>query len=202
MQQWIEQVVEQFGYLGVFLLMCVENIFPPIPSELILPFGGFMTTTTSLTMFGVILSATAGSVSGALILYAIGRLMDVERMMHIVDRWGHVLKIKREDVTKADEWFDHKGYWTVFFCRMVPLIRSLISIPAGMSNMKIWLFLLLTTVGTLIWNTLLVYAGAKLGQSWDIILYYMGIYSDVIYVFIALLSSYLLYQYIKKRKSA
>lgn len=202
MQQWIEQVVEQFGYVGIFLLMCLENVFPPIPSELILPFGGFMTTTTSLTVGGVIVAATAGSVSGALILYGIGLLVDVEKMLKIIDRWGHLLKIKQEDVQKADNWFDQKGYWTVFFCRMVPLIRSLISIPAGMSNMKLWLFLLLTASGTLIWNTLLVYAGAKLGQSWDIILYYMGIYSDVIYVFIGLVAIYVLYWYVKKRKAA
>jgi membrane protein DedA with SNARE-associated domain len=186
MQSWITEFMEQFGYLGIFLMITLENVFPPIPSEIILPFGGFMTTYSDLTIPGVIAAATAGSVLGAVILYGIGRLLDVDRLEKIVGRWGHLLRVKKEDIRKADAWFDKYGYWTVLFCRMIPLIRSLISIPAGMSHMNFWLFLLFTTLGTLIWNIILVSVGAVLGSSWENILHFMDIYSNVTYALIAL----------------
>ena len=167
MQSWITDFMEQFGYIGIFLMIALENVFPPIPSEVILPFGGFMTTYTELTVVGVIIASTAGSVVGAVILYGIGLLLDVERLEKIIDRWGHILRVTKEDIHKADAWFDKYGVWTVFFCRMVPLIRSLISIPAGMSNMKFSLFLIFTFFGTLIWNIILVSIGAALGENWE-----------------------------------
>ena len=173
MQNWITDFIEQFGYLGIFILMCLENVFPPIPSELILPLGGFMTTASDLSVLGVIFAATGGSVLGAVILYCLGLLLDVERLLKIVDKWGKYLRIKQQDILKADKWFDKHGYWTVLFCRMIPFIRSMISIPAGMSNMKFLLFLFFTTVGTLIWNSILVTTGALLGKSWEKVLYYM-----------------------------
>lgn len=185
MENWITDFMEQFGYIGIFLMMALENVFPPIPSEVILPFGGFLTTNSRLTVIGVVFSATAGSIVGAIILYGIGRLIDVERMEKIIDRWGHIIRIKREDIYKADAWFDKYGYWTVLFCRMVPLIRSLISIPAGMSTMKFWLFLLFTTIGTLAWNIILVVVGATLGESWKDILTFMDYYSTIVYLIIA-----------------
>ncbi|ASK62777.1 alkaline phosphatase [Virgibacillus phasianinus] len=185
MENWITDFMEQFGYIGIFLMMALENVFPPIPSEVILPFGGFLTTNSSLTVVGVVVSATAGSIVGAIVLYGIGRLIDVERLEKIIDRWGQIIRIKREDIYKADAWFDRYGYWTVLFCRMVPLIRSLISIPAGMSNMKFWLFLVFTTIGTIVWNVILVMVGAALGESWKDILQFMDIYSTIAYIIIA-----------------
>ena len=125
MENWITEFMEQYGYLGVFLMIALENVFPPIPSEIILPFGGFMTTYTSMTVPGVVIASTAGSVVGAMILYGIGLLLDVERLEKIIDRFGHILRVTKEDVHKADAWFDKYGIWTVLFCRMVPLIRSL-----------------------------------------------------------------------------
>ncbi|MEX2431650.1 MAG: DedA family protein [Dehalococcoidia bacterium] len=181
MQSWITEVMEQFGYLGIFFMVTLENVFPPIPSEIILPFGGFMTTYTGLTIPWVIASATAGSVAGAAALYGIGNLFDVETLEKIVGRWGRFLRVKVEDIHKAAAWFDRYGPWAVFFCRMIPLVRSLISIPAGMSNMHFGLFLLLTAAGTLIWNTVLVSAGAILGQSWEDILQFLKVYSVVTY---------------------
>ncbi|MED1919141.1 DedA family protein, partial [Bacillus thuringiensis] len=145
MQNWMTQIIEQYSYFGILLMMALENIFPPIPSEVILTFGGFMTTQSSLTVFGVILSATIGSVIGAIMLYGIGYYLDVKKIEKIVERWGHLLRIKTTDIHKANEWFDRYGYWTIFFCRMIPLIRSLISIPAGMTKMNFPLFLLFTT---------------------------------------------------------
>lgn len=200
MENWITEIMNEFGYMGVMFLIALENIFPPIPSEVILTFGGFMTTTTSLTIFNVVLSATAGSVIGAIVLYLIGLQLDVERLEKIVDRWGHILRLKRSDIHKADAWFDKYGPWAVFLCRFIPLIRSLISIPAGMSNMNVGIFLIFTTIGTFIWNIVLVNLGASLGNSWDVIVYYMDIYSNIIYAVLLLLFIIFLYILVKKRR--
>jgi membrane protein DedA with SNARE-associated domain len=185
-ENWITEFMGQFGYFGVFLLIMIENVFPPIPSEVILTFGGFMTTYSDMTRMGVIIAATAGSVIGAMILYSIGLLLDVGRLEKIVDRWGGILRLTRKDIHRADAWFDKYGPWTVLVCRLVPLIRSLISIPAGMSNMNFPLFILLTTIGSLIWNTALVSVGAAVGDNWESIVHYMDIYSNVAYVLIGI----------------
>jgi membrane protein DedA with SNARE-associated domain len=201
MENWITQFMEQYGYIGVFLMIALENVFPPIPSELILPFGGFMTTYTSMTVTGVIVASTAGSVVGAVILYGIGLLLDVERLEKIIDRWGHILRVTKEDIYKADAWFDKYGIWTVLFCRMVPLIRSLISIPAGMSNMKFSLFIIFTFIGTLIWNIILVSIGAALGENWSQITEFMDVYSNIAYAIIGIaIIVFLFYFFNKKRK--
>ncbi|WP_028589544.1 DedA family protein [Paenibacillus massiliensis] len=203
MENWITSFMEEYGYLGIMLMIALENVFPPIPSEVILTFGGFMTTTSELTVPGVVVAATIGSVLGAVILYGVGRILSVERMGTIVERWGHILRVKKEDIRKADAWFDKYGPWTVLFCRMIPLIRSLISIPAGMSGMNFWVFLFFTTIGTLIWNVILVSIGAALGDRWEDILAFMDVYSNVTYAFIAVcLLIFVIYWFRKKRKKA
>ncbi|MFX3672994.1 MAG: DedA family protein [Paenisporosarcina sp.] len=200
MENWITDIMSQYGYIGIFLLIMLENIFPPIPSEVILTFGGYMTTQSDMTTIGVILVSTAGSVVGAVILYGIGRLLDVQRLEKIVDRWGRVLRLTRKDIHKADSWFDKYGIWTVLFCRLIPLIRSLISIPAGMSNMKFGLFLLFTTLGTLIWNTILVSVGAAVGDNWESIVGVMDVYSNIVYVLIVLAGLAVIWWYLQFRK--
>ncbi|WP_309122333.1 DedA family protein [Paenibacillus sp.] len=186
MEHWIAEVMDAYGYMGIFLLIALENLFPPIPSEVILTFGGFMTTSTDLTPVGVIAFATAGSIAGAIILYGIGRILSAERLEAIVVKYGRMLRLKPEDIRKADAWFDKHGPWAVFFGRLVPLVRSLISIPAGSSGMRFLPFLLLTTIGSLIWNTALVYVGAAVGDSWETIVGYMDVYSNIVYVALAL----------------
>ena len=200
MDNWLTEIMNEYGYMGVMFLIAIENIFPPIPSEVILTFGGFMTTTSNMSIVGVVISATAGSVIGAIVLYIIGLQLDVARLEKVVDRWGSILRVTTDDVHKADTWFDKYGAWTVFFCRFIPLIRSLISIPAGMSNMNVGLFLLLTTLGTLIWNIVLVYLGATVGNSWEVIVEYMDIYSKLVYVILFLLLIFLLFIFIKRRR--
>jgi len=200
MENWITEIVNEFGYMGIMLLIAIENIFPPIPSEVILTLGGFMTTTTELTIPNVVLAATAGSVVGAIVLYIIGLQLNVERLEKIVDRWGHILRINKSDIHKANAWFKKYGPWAVFLCRFVPLIRSLISIPAGMANMNPVLFLLLTTIGTFIWNIVLVYVGASVGENWATIVYYMDIYSNIIYAILFVLAITFVIVYVKKRK--
>ncbi|XXL53303.1 DedA family protein [Mammaliicoccus lentus] len=200
MESWITSVMEQFGYFGIALLILVENVFPPIPSEVILTFGGFMTTKSELSIFGVVVASTIGSVGGAVILYWIGRILNVERLERIIEKWGKYLRLTKEDVRKADAWFDKYGPWTVFFCRFIPLIRSLISIPAGMSGMNQWLFLVLTTLGTLIWNLVLVLVGAKVGNNWHQIVNYMDVYSNIMYAVIAVSAVIFIIWFIKRKK--
>ncbi|SOC41895.1 DedA family protein [Ureibacillus acetophenoni] len=187
MESWITNIMEDFGYIGVFLLIMLENIFPPIPSEVILTFGGYMTTQSDLTIVGVVIASTLGSVAGAIALYDIGRIVGIKRIGRFVDKWGRFLRLTNEDIYKANDWFKKYGVWTVFFCRFVPLIRSLISLPAGMSKMNFWLFLVLTTVGTFIWNIVLITLGSKVGENWDAIVAYMDTYSNIAYALIALI---------------
>jgi len=180
MQDLIINTINQFGYIGILLLIAIENIFPPIPSEVILTFGGFMTTHTNMNIIGVIIFSTIGSVLGALVLYGVGRLLTKDRLEHILDgKIGSMLHFKKEDVRKSEDWFIKSGNYTVFFCRFIPIIRSLISIPAGMTKMKLRTFIILTAAGTAIWNTILVFLGAAFGASWKKIAGYMDTYSTI-----------------------
>ena len=200
MQVWIIEIMNQFGYIGILMLIAIENIFPPIPSEVILTFGGFMTTYSKLTVWGVIASATAGSVLGAVVLYEFGRAFTPLRVKRLLDsRWGHILHLKKRDMTKAFGWFDRYGKTAVLFCRCVPLVRSLISIPAGMAKMRIGLFLLLTTAGSLVWNTVLVYLGVAAGASWETIIRYMNTYSIITFIALGVIVLILVVIFFKKR---
>ena len=187
MQDIIIQLMDQFGYIGIMLLIAVENIFPPIPSEVVLTFGGFMTTYTSLSIIGVIIFSTLGAILGAIVLYYIGRILNKERLMRIVSgKIGRVLCLKADDIEKADRWFGTKGDKVVFFGRFVPIIRSLISIPAGMSGMPFGRFLILTTIGSSIWNTVLIVIGSVVGESWEKIVAIVNEYAVVTVVVLAI----------------
>lgn len=202
MQEIIIEIMNNFGYIGICLLILVENIFPPIPSEVILTFGGFMTTQSEMSVLGVILVATIGSVLGAIVLYLIGRLINKD----VIEKWldgkvGKILRFKREDVEKANSWFEKRGKLTVLFCRCIPIVRSLISIPAGMTKMAFVPFILLTTIGSAVWNTVLVVLGNIAGNSWERISNVIDKFSDVILIaLIVLMVGYLIYHFTKKDK--
>jgi alkaline phosphatase len=188
MQDLIINVMNQFGYIGILLLIAIENIFPPIPSEVILTFGGFMTTNSNMKILWVIVFSTIGSVVGALVLYGIGRLLTKERLEKILDgKIGHILGFKKQDVRKSEEWFAKRGNLTVLFCRFIPIVRSLISVPAGMTKMKLGTFLILTTAGTAIWNTVLVLLGAGFGASWGKIAGYIDSYSKITLIILCII---------------
>ena len=181
MQGLIVEVIEKFGYLGIVILIFIENIFPPIPSEVILTFGGFLTTCTGITVFGTTFFSTIGSVLGAIVLYGVGRLMSPERLEKFIDgKIGKRLHLKKDDIEKARKSFLKRGNNTVFFCRFVPIVRSLISIPAGMSGMNYIQFLVLTTLGSFAWNLVLISLGAFAGKSWESAAKYLAGYSDVV----------------------
>lgn len=187
METWITSIMADFGYIGIFVLIMVENLFPPIPSEIILTFGGFMTTVSSLNVVMVIIVATLGSVVGAILLYKVASYFGKERLTKIVLKYGRILRLKESDIERAESFFLKYGSWAVFLCRMIPLIRSLISIPAGMTKMKMSRFLVLTTAGSLLWNTVLIGLGAMLGESWNEIVIFMDSFSTIIYSVIAIL---------------
>lgn len=200
MQEWIIAVMQQYGYLGVALLIAVENIFPPIPSEVILTFGGFMTTYTTLNIWLVILSSTAGSVAGAVVLYGAGCLLPPDRLKALLSgRIGKLLHLYPEDVDKSIEWFNRTGFSTVFFCRFIPMVRSLISIPAGFARMKFIPFLMLTTLGSFLWNTILVWVGVAARESWDIIVKNLESYSGILKIILLLFAFAALLYFIWKR---
>ena len=201
MEQFIINAMEQFGYIGVFLLIAIENIFPPIPSEVILVFGGFMTTYTTLNIPIMILAATLGSLLGAIVLYYIGKIFNKERLKKIISgKIGKVLRLKASDIEKADKWFDTKGNKTVFFCRFIPIVRSLISIPAGMSEMPMQKFLIYTILGSLIWNTVLIVVGSIVGDKWETIVGYLDNFSNVILIILVIIFVLAMYYWFVIRK--
>ena len=203
MQEFILSMMDKFGYLGVFALIAIENIFPPIPSEVILLFGGFMTTNTSLNVVFMIIAATLGSLLGAIVLYYIGKIFNKERLKRIVSgKVGKVLRLKAKDIDKADEWFDNKGNITVFFCRFVPIVRSLISIPAGMSEMPMLKFLIYTIVGSAIWNTVLIVLGNRVGENWESILGIFDRYSHIVVIVLIIIFVGFLIWFYKFRKNS
>ena len=163
----IVEIVSAFGYVGVFLLMLLENIFPPIPSELIMPLAGFVAARGDLNFVGVILVGTAGSVVGALPWYYAGAKLGQVRMKHFAERWGHWLTLSPQDVDKASAWFDRHGKGAVFFGRLMPAVLTLISVPAGIVGMPMALFLIYSTLGSLIWTALLALAGFLLESQYD-----------------------------------
>lgn len=200
MQEIILSIMGKYGYIGVLLLIMVENVFPPIPSEVILLFGGFMTTYTKLSIFGMVVASTLGSLFGAIILYYIGKIFNKDRLKKIISgKLGKILRLKVSDIDNADNWFDNKGNKTVFFCRFVPLIRSLISIPAGMSEMPMFKFLLYTLFGSLIWNTVLIIVGSVVGENWTKIVNVLDTYSHIVVLILLIIVVVGVYLFYKKR---
>lgn len=205
MLKFIIIMMERYGYIGILLLIFLENIFPPIPSEIILPFSGFMTTKTRLGAVGVIAAATIGSVLGALVLYLAGSLLRSERLEKVVNgKVGKMLHFNMDHIKKAEQGFEKYGKWSVLFLRCVPIVRSLVSIPAGMVGMDMPQFFLFTTVGSLIWNILLVSLGAGLGESWELVSYYIAMYADLVKVVVVTIATVILtwkgWEYHKKSK--
>lgn len=205
MENFVIGIMNKFGYLGIFLLILLENLFPPIPSEVILTFGGFMTISTSMNVFGVILVSTIGSLLGAIILYYLGKILNKERINKIIkSKYGKLLRIKSKDIEMADKWFDTKGRKTVFFCRFIPVVRSLISIPAGMSEMPLPQFTIYTFFGSLIWNTVLILIGAFAGDKKDYILSLLDDVSNIVLIALIVIFVVLIYKFyntrIKKKK--
>ena len=185
--EWVTGVIETLGYPGLTVLVALENVFPPIPSEVILPLAGFLTGQGRFSFPLVMLATTLGSLLGALVLYGVGAAAGRGRVRRLVERFGHWALLTPEDLTRAERWFDRYGTIAVFTGRLAPVVRSLVSIPAGYSRMPLGKFVLLTAVGSAIWNGVLVSLGWALGENWHNIERYVGWLQYVVIAAVALL---------------
>lgn len=190
-------IMDKLGLIGVALMMFLENVFPPIPSELIMPAAGFAAAIGELSLVSVIIAGTIGSVLGALPLYYLGSRLDEAKLIRLTERYGKYLLITPKDIASAQAWFDRHGKTVVFFGRMIPAIRSLISIPAGMARMSLLPFLALTAMGSMIWSALLAYAGYVLGANYEKVGVYIESVSHYVMMLMVLIFGFMLYRRIK-----
>ena len=203
MEDYILNILSKFSYLGIFFLIFIENVFPPIPSELILVFGGFISKSLNLNFLLLVVFATLGSSTGAIILYYAGKKIPLEKMESFLEKkWVKRLGFKPGDIKKSLKYFEKYNTFAVFLGRCIPVVRSLISIPAGMQNMSLRKFLIYTTIGSGIWNTLLIYIGRVTQDKWKEGLLILERYSNRILGLIVLLFiiNFLVKRFLKKRK--
>lgn len=178
MFDWILYIIESGGYGGIFFLMVLENVFPPIPSEVILPLAGFAAAKGNLHVVAVALVATCGAVIGCLPWYVLGRLFGSRRLKRLSARYGRLLTLSPDDIDVADAWFKRHGQKVVLFGRLAPTVRTLISVPAGIAHMPLGTFLAYSFVGSAIWTTVLALLGYLLKSQYDIIAGYVNLVSD------------------------
>lgn len=185
LQVWITLVIETIGYPGIVLVMVIENLFPPIPSELVMPFAGFLVAQGRFNLALTILSGTLGSVIGAIALYFIGMWAGEPLVRPFIQRYGGWLLLSEADLDRALDTFRRHGDLIVLGGRVIPIIRSLISLPAGMNRMLLGRFVLFTTIGSLIWTSILTAGGMILGFAWEQMIGLVEVYQDVVLVVLA-----------------
>ncbi len=199
MLTWITHVMNSLGYAGVALLMALENIVPPIPSEFIMPAAGYASTQGKLSFVGVVVAGAVGSAFGALPLYWLGKYVGEKRLEAWADKHGKWLAVSREDLQKAQAWFDKHGGKSVFICCLVPGVRSLISIPAGVARMRVLPFLLYELAGMTIWAGFLGYLGRLLGKNYTKVNQYLG---PVSYIVLGLVAIALVVHIMRRKKQS
>ncbi len=184
MQEWILNTMNSLGYWGIGLLMFAENLFPPIPSELIMPLAGFTVSKGNMNFTLAVLAGVVGTILGALPWYYAGKLLGEERLKHLADKYGKWITVSSQDIDKATRWFNRYGNKAVLFGRLVPGVRTLISLPAGLSEMPLVPFLIYSTLGTTAWVMLLTFLGFQLGEKYELVEEYLGPASKVVLVII------------------
>ena len=187
MRPIIEGIITAIGYPGIFLIMLVENLFPPIPSEFVMPFAGFVAGRGDMSIGLVILAGTLGSLVGAVALYYVGQYAGEPLLRAFLRRWGRVWMLSEADLDRSLEFFNRRGTMMVLVGRCIPIVRSLISIPAGMARMNMVQFLVLTAIGSAAWTSLLAVAGMLLGANWEEILVWLKQYERLVLVLLALI---------------
>ena len=185
---WVLAVMASLGYLGVALLVALESVFPPIPSEVVLPLAGVAASRGELWLPAVVAAATAGSIAGAMALYSLGRYVGRERLRQLVRRYGSYLLVGEHDLERAEDWFERHGSEAVLLGRLIPTVRSVISIPAGIAAMPLPRFIAYTAFGSALWNTILVGAGWVLGKQWHLVRRYTEyLHTALLVLFVAFL---------------
>ncbi|MEV4493801.1 DedA family protein [Micromonospora coxensis] len=179
---WVAGVIDSLGALGVAFLVALESIIPPIPSEIVLALAGYLASTGRFNLVLIVLAATVGSLVGALVLYWVGAALGEDRLKHWLDR---LPLVDLDDLEKADRWFERYGRWAVLIGRVVPVVRSLVSVPAGANRMPMGEFVLLTTLGSGVWNSLIVGLGYALGSRWEDVDRYSSWFNYAIFVVFA-----------------
>lgn len=194
---WVAGVIDALGPLGVGLLIALENLVPPIPSEVVLPLAGAMAGEGGTDLVIVVLAATAGSVGGALALYWLGAAVGEERLRRWLD---HIPLVERADLDKADRWFERYGRWAVLLGRMVPVVRSLVSIPAGANRMPLGQFTVLTSLGSSVWNSVFVGLGFALGSQWPRVSEYSDWLNNIVLAVFAVIITTWVVKRIRRRR--
>ncbi|MFF5175531.1 DedA family protein [Micromonospora sp. NPDC000089] len=194
---WVASVIDSLGAVGVALLVALESIVPPIPSEIVLALAGYLSAEGRFNVVVIVLAATVGSLVGALVLYWLGAALGEERLKRWLD---HIPLVDRDDLEQADRWFERHGRWAVLIGRVVPVVRSLVSVPAGANRMPLGEFVLLTTLGSGVWNTLIVGLGYVLGSRWQQVEQYSNWFNYAIFaVFAFMIGSWVLKKVRKRR---
>ena len=200
MEQIITDFISKWGYTAIFILILLENVLPVVPSEIILTFAGLLSVKSHLSIWTLLIIATIASFFGLLILYYICRLISEEKLYRFVDRHGKWMKLKSKDLKRANDWFKKYGAWAVFLCRFVPVLRVLITIPAGINRMNVIQFTTLSLIGTTIWNFALILLGRLLSDSFDALMNGIHTYSRIMYVIIIIAVIYFVIRYLMKRR--
>ncbi|MFM6907384.1 MAG: DedA family protein [Acinetobacter tjernbergiae] len=195
LEDWVLSIMEKLGYLGIAFLIFLDNVFPPIPSEIIMPSAGYTAAKGELSLIGVIIAGSIGSLLAATLLYWMGRKIPQHHLFNLIERYGKYLHISVTDLEKSLTWFEKYGHRIVFFGRMIPAVRSLISIPAGMSNMPFRKFMAYSATGTIIWTTFLAYIGYHFGENPVLM---SAITQRIGYIILAFTMIYILYHLMKK----
>lgn len=197
---FLSDLIATFGYTGIFIATFIENIIAPIPSEFIFPLAGYLASQGKMNIWLISLAGGLGSLLAALLLYFIGSKFNTERSRHFVDKWGKYIFVSLQDIEKAEKWFTKYGVWTILIFRLVPLGRTVVSIPAGFTKMNIMTFSILTFIGTFLWCFILTYLGFLMVENWKTISNILSEYEHI--VIYAIILGIIGFLYIKRKQLA
>ena len=183
---WVENIISTMGYPGLYLVMFLENVFPPIPSEVVLPLAGSLTLTGKFSIPMITIVGMLGSLTGAFLFYGLGKWLGESRVRQLMAKFGKYALLSTDDLDRSLEWFEKYDDWVIFFSRMVPIVRSLISIPAGIASMSFTKFSFYTILGTALWSFLLSFGGRLLGEQWPLIADFINTYQNVVVVLVVI----------------
>ena len=197
---WVENIISTMGYPGLYLVMFLENIFPPIPSEVVLPLAGSLTLSGRFSIGLITVVGMLGSLTGAFAFYGIGKWLGEANVRKFIEKYGRYAFLSTADLDRSLDWFNRYDDRVIFFSRMVPIVRSLISIPAGIATMHFWKFSIYTILGTALWSFLLSFGGRLLGAQWHLITDFVNTYQNIVLVIIGLLLAYFIFSRLLKKK--